>query len=373
MCMTIGYADGAGSFVATDRRVTVYASYSDYTAIAAASATFHDLGGKIIFTGSGWAVAAGRDLEACVALSALRNPPTGLGPASFDRDLFLVRNALRGRFEHSGGGPLFVSVIEPSAEAVLCIDGATGAGVEATNATVNFPRDLSMESCVEWWNTLCPQLKRRDHTLARRIQLAARAFRQAADLSPLVSRDIEVGYIMPDGRTGFLRGDSDEIAGSAEATLFPAFEAECENKVWSELMDEADACPALDANSRLVDATKTTQVAIGGMRSTQSENPVGASWTGSAYQINITAHTLKIGAVSVTYNSGAIGPASESTTYYVYRDDPTFAGGAGTYVATTNPVVLGENTGRYFVGKVTTGSGGGASTSSGGGGAKGTF
>lgn len=70
----------------------------------------------------------------------------------------------------------------------------------------------------------------------------------------------------------------------------------------------------------------------------------------------------------VTYSSGAITPLLDGTTYFVYFDDPTYAGGPQTYIASTsNPDVTG-GLHRQYLGKITTPAHGGGGTGGGGGG-----
>src|SRR6185312_11581785 len=74
------------------------------------------------------------------------------------------------------------------------------------------------------------------------------------------------------------------------------------------------------------------------------------------------------------YNSGSVLLPGMNTSYYIYTDDPTYAGGAVTYsaVASNAPNTIVGSEGRYFVGSATSGSsGGGGSGSSGGGGGTG--
>lgn len=106
----------------------------------------------------------------------------------------------------------------------------------------------------------------------------------------------------------------------------------------------------------------------GGKLSTQSAQPLTATDAGSDATISIASHSVQFGFGTVAYSSGSITGLSFSTLYYVYADDPTYAGGAVTYLATTNANNVTGNDGRYYVGKVTTPSNGAGDTGGGWGG-----
>lgn len=106
----------------------------------------------------------------------------------------------------------------------------------------------------------------------------------------------------------------------------------------------------------------------GNKASTQSAQPITAADVGSDVTISIASHNVQYGFGTVAYNSGSITGLSFSTVYHIYADDPTYAGGTVTYLATTNPNNVTANDGRYYVGKVTTPADGAGGTSGGGGG-----
>lgn len=90
---------------------------------------------------------------------------------------------------------------------------------------------------------------------------------------------------------------------------------------------------ALDSNSRIVNsfALQPLDVSVVPLSSTTLSNPGGGPTA-----ITIAASSMQYGAGSVAYNSGSVDPGSTGT-YYVYASDPTFAGGAITYLASTFP------------------------------------
>jgi len=88
--------------------------------------------------------------------------------------------------------------------------------------------------------------------------------------------------------------------------------------------------------------------------SVQSAATILTATSGGANStIAVAAHSVKFDFGSVAYNSGSIAGLTPETTYYVYADDPTFAGGAVSYLATTNPDNLIAQ-GRYYLGFIET-------------------
>lgn len=102
--------------------------------------------------------------------------------------------------------------------------------------------------------------------------------------------------------------------------------------------------------------------------STQSAQPLTATDAGATASINVASHNVQFGFGSVAYNSGSVTGLAFSTVYYVYTSDPTYAGGAVTYLATTNANNVTANDGYYYLGKVTTPADGGGDTGGGWGG-----
>ncbi|MDE2470456.1 MAG: hypothetical protein KGL35_17350, partial [Bradyrhizobium sp.] len=91
--------------------------------------------------------------------------------------------------------------------------------------------------------------------------------------------------------------------------------------------------------------------------------------------ISVTAATLLMGGVSIAYNAmsvGVSGTGGNTVTYYLYFDDPGYAGGAQTLVATTTGSNIYGANGRVYAGSVAVTfptSGSGSGIGSGGGGA----
>jgi hypothetical protein len=71
--------------------------------------------------------------------------------------------------------------------------------------------------------------------------------------------------------------------------------------------------------------------------------------------ISVAAGTVYVGSTSVSYNAMSVGVSGTSGTvvqYYLYLDDAGNAGGTQTLVATTDPLLPYQNSGRVYVGTV---------------------
>ena len=83
--------------------------------------------------------------------------------------------------------------------------------------------------------------------------------------------------------------------------------------------------------------------------------PLTAADAGTSATVSIAAHGLQTSTGLINYNAGTITGLSYATTYFVYASDPTYAGGAVTYLATTDRTDLVTAVGLYYVGNITTG------------------
>lgn len=127
--------------------------------------------------------------------------------------------------------------------------------------------------------------------------------------------------------------------------------------------------PEIDANARITNQSYINQVQAGSRGSIQTSDPLTAADVGTTATVSIATHVNVYGFGSVSYNSGSVTGLLFSTKYYIYADDPTFAGGSVTYAATLDNYAVVGNTGRYYVGSITTPADGAGGTSGGGGGA----
>lgn len=96
------------------------------------------------------------------------------------------------------------------------------------------------------------------------------------------------------------------------------------------------------------------QVSAGNVLSKQDAGPVTAIADSLSAEIDVAAHTVQYGFGQVSYNSGSVTGLLPNTNYYVYADDPDYAGGAVTYFASTDGQNVTADNGRYFVGAIRT-------------------
>jgi hypothetical protein len=81
-----------------------------------------------------------------------------------------------------------------------------------------------------------------------------------------------------------------------------------------------------------------------------------AAGTPATATISFSAATLRINGVDIAYSASSVGVTGTnggSTTYMLYYDDPTWAGGSRTLAATTSFNTLINALGRVYVGNVT--------------------
>lgn len=106
----------------------------------------------------------------------------------------------------------------------------------------------------------------------------------------------------------------------------------------------------------IVPSEQSLQMVTTGNRSSFQDSSTILSSTdaGASATISIAAHGLDMSTGTVSYNSGSVTGLSYGTDYYIYCVDPTYAGGAVTYLASTNVSDTVANVGSYYVGKQTT-------------------
>lgn len=106
---------------------------------------------------------------------------------------------------------------------------------------------------------------------------------------------------------------------------------------------------ALDSNNRLAGTFRNNAVNVTAVPTAATD----LSNDGASNVISIAANTKQYGDGAVAYNSGSVNPGAYGT-YFVYADDPTFAGGAVTYQFTTSVATARAGNGRILFGKITT-------------------
>jgi hypothetical protein len=93
---------------------------------------------------------------------------------------------------------------------------------------------------------------------------------------------------------------------------------------------------------------------VGNNASVQKTNPLSSIDAGATATIQIAAHSLATPTGDISYNSGTITGLAYGTSYVVYADDTSYAGGAVTYEASTDPFQVVAAVNRYYVGQITT-------------------
>jgi hypothetical protein len=114
------------------------------------------------------------------------------------------------------------------------------------------------------------------------------------------------------------------------------------------------AYSALDTNNQV--ASQLNAKPLYAIQTFSAGNPLSQS--GTTKTITVAASTINWGTNAVNYSSGSVTPLVFGT-FFVYADDPTFAGGAVTYHSTISQLVVYQNDGRVNFGSITTASGGG--------------
>lgn len=93
-------------------------------------------------------------------------------------------------------------------------------------------------------------------------------------------------------------------------------------------------------------------------------NPLSSADVGTTATVSIASHTMKVSGATAAYNSGSVTGLGFATAYFIWAYDPTFAGGAVTYVASTSSETYIADANYIYVGYITTvadGGGGGSS------------
>lgn len=134
----------------------------------------------------------------------------------------------------------------------------------------------------------------------------------------------------------------------------------------SQVTGAGRAFSALDVNARLVDALR--DVPVNGFYTIASG--LGLTQSGVSTTILVASGQVQFGSSLVNYNSGSVDPGALGQ-FFIYFDDPAYAGGTVVFQATQNVATLTAAKGRIYLGSITTAGGGGGSgggSGSGGGG-----
>ncbi len=112
------------------------------------------------------------------------------------------------------------------------------------------------------------------------------------------------------------------------------------------------AYSALNSNNML-----TNSYVMPPVNSASTTVTVPCTQTAGSHTINIAAFALQTGPGQINYSSGSVTPATYGN-FYVYMDDPTYAGGAVSYSYTSTTASLVASDGRVCIGSITTLAGG---------------
>lgn len=119
-------------------------------------------------------------------------------------------------------------------------------------------------------------------------------------------------------------------------------------------LDAATAAAQAAADNANAAATATTNV-TSLANSYVSGLTLTASDAGTDATITISAHTRVYGdGTSVSVSGGSLTGLAYDTTYYIYYDQPSRAGGSVTYQSTTDATVAAQTGDRHVVGSTTT-------------------
>lgn len=110
----------------------------------------------------------------------------------------------------------------------------------------------------------------------------------------------------------------------------------------------------LTNGGRAADQRFLPVVNAGNRLSAQTTNPLSSTGTASTASVTVSSHVVQYGFGTVSYNGGTISGLTPLTTYYVYCDDETLAGGAVSYAASLAPATVVAGNNRYYVGSITT-------------------
>lgn len=235
-----------------------------------------------------------------------------------------------------------------------------------------------------WWDNFAKNLEQAFNDLADNVAAIAAAQATAdqaiADAAAAAADAAAAAQDALDAANQALAAQAtadDAIADAAAAAADAAAAAQDALDAANQALDAQNAADAAQSTANTANSTANT--ANNTANTVKRDDSISTSWTspgtilsatdaGSNATINISAHTRKYTDVSsASVNSGSITALSYSTTYYVYYDQTSRAGGAVTYQATTNPNTALPNAaaGRHYCGKVTTPAAGGGGTSGG--------
>lgn len=126
------------------------------------------------------------------------------------------------------------------------------------------------------------------------------------------------------------------------------------------IQDAIDAANAAAAAANTAAANAQTTADTGAAANKIANSYVSgltltATDAGASTTITISSHTRVYGdGTTKSVTGGSLTGLAYDTFYYIYYDDPTFAGGSVTYVATTSSTTAAQTGSRHVVGGVNT-------------------
>jgi len=184
-------------------------------------------------------------------------------------------------------------------------------------------------------------------------------------------------YIVQEWAIKFAKDDQDNVGFVIQQTLL---EEDDTIYGWQPATDEQPVFSVAKSvkNEKHNDQRNLPAVNVAG--SLVSTDPLStvyltASESAGVATINIAPHTLINGFGQQFIDGGSVTGLLVDTVHYIYADDPLFEGGSVTYIATTQIREVSADSGRHYVGTITTpdvgappasGSGGGGISGGGG-------
>ena len=145
-----------------------------------------------------------------------------------------------------------------------------------------------------------------------------------------------------------------QILGTWQREILAEFDIRNAQAFPGAVTANSDGTVTLGRYSQVTDQRTLPMVNAGNRLSAQDAVPLTSTGSASTAEIQVASHTVRYGFGTVSYGSGSITGLTPATVYYVYADDPDYAGGAVAYTATTEPQTVVSDNGRYFVGSLET-------------------
>jgi hypothetical protein len=181
---------------------------------------------------------------------------------------------------------------------------------------------------------------RRFHEYEQKLQSALTILGEIAASAKVEGRSEGIGVTVSQLTSAGLLVDADQVA--ADGAVFKRVNE-------PQRTGGGLARQALDDNARLESSLRMNPVDVTAV----PLNATSLSNDGVTPLIAVDANSQQVGGVTISWNAGSVDPGVFGT-FWVFFDDPTFAGGAVTYQFSDTPFIQAANKGRFMVGKITT-------------------